>query len=97
MIGKTPRIYLANTPPRPPVPMLSGNLCGWDAGYEDLPNLYYVNTEGSGICVESCPDETDLRCGGSFLEVSYKMLLLLEVGGVLLLICRNSRVPETNR
>eukprot|EP00752_Nemacystus_decipiens_P006151 g5549.t1 len=36
-----------------------GNLCGWDDGYEDLPNLYYANSLGSGICVESCPTTTD--------------------------------------
>lgn len=37
-----------------------GNLCGVDDGYEDLSNLYYANSFGSGICVESCPTSTDL-------------------------------------
>ncbi|CAM9966712.1 unnamed protein product [Ascophyllum nodosum] len=36
-----------------------GSLCGYDSDYEDLPYLYYVNTQGSGICVESCPTETN--------------------------------------
>ena len=57
-------VDLAKTPPPFPLPAFSGNLCGWDEGYEDLPNLYYVNMEGSGICVESCPDETDTRYSG---------------------------------
>lgn len=42
-------------------PAPAGNLCGWDEGYEDMSNLYYANSLGSGICVETCPSETDER------------------------------------
>ncbi|CAM9758184.1 unnamed protein product [Scytosiphon promiscuus] len=38
-----------------------GNLCGWDDDYKDLDFLYYANTVGSGVCVESCPTTTDNR------------------------------------
>jgi len=37
-----------------------GSVCGVDSGVEDLPYLYYVRTDLTGVCVESCPDETSL-------------------------------------
>lgn len=41
----------------PPDVLATGSLCGYDSGVEDEPYLYYVNEEGSGVCVDSCPSE----------------------------------------
>eukprot|EP00640_Fibrocapsa_japonica_P001936 CAMPEP_0113939530 /NCGR_PEP_ID=MMETSP1339-20121228/5822_1 /TAXON_ID=94617 /ORGANISM="Fibrocapsa japonica" /LENGTH=440 /DNA_ID=CAMNT_0000943053 /DNA_START=111 /DNA_END=1430 /DNA_ORIENTATION=+ /assembly_acc=CAM_ASM_000762 len=36
-----------------------GRTCGYDAGVHDKPLLYYVGTDGTGVCVDHCPEETD--------------------------------------
>ncbi|CAM9338296.1 unnamed protein product [Ectocarpus fasciculatus] len=38
-----------------------GNLCGFDDGYKNSSKLYYANNVGSGVCVSTCPSETDLE------------------------------------
>ncbi|CAM9134848.1 unnamed protein product [Choristocarpus tenellus] len=39
----------------------NGNLCGYTDGFENTEQLYYANVGGSGVCVDGCPDTTDLR------------------------------------
>lgn len=38
-----------------------GNTCGVTANYTDVSKLYYVNYNGNGVCVASCPKTTDFN------------------------------------
>eukprot|EP00640_Fibrocapsa_japonica_P000844 CAMPEP_0113952300 /NCGR_PEP_ID=MMETSP1339-20121228/90330_1 /TAXON_ID=94617 /ORGANISM="Fibrocapsa japonica" /LENGTH=739 /DNA_ID=CAMNT_0000960877 /DNA_START=109 /DNA_END=2330 /DNA_ORIENTATION=+ /assembly_acc=CAM_ASM_000762 len=37
-----------------------GRICGYADSEKERPYLYYISTDGTGICVGECPDHTDV-------------------------------------